>query len=131
MKPGERPQILLATAAICILLTSCLPFFFKTLFVDHTGHMGELFSPWIVGLLLFAYVYKQPWVRKLALIFCGIAAIFLLVVVIGLIALTDAKAITNSFLLLFQITTILILKDQEVKIYLDNYCKSTPVFDNK
>jgi hypothetical protein len=123
MNTRERAQILLAIAAICILLTSCLPLLFKTLFVDATGHM-EAFSPWIAGLIFFAYAYRQPWVEKLALIFCCISATMLLIVVIGLVGLGHGKVITNSFLLFLQIVTILILRDKEVKSYLRNYCVS-------
>ena len=125
MKPGERPQILLAIAGICILLTSFLPLLFKTLFVDATGHI-EAFSPGITALLFLAYADRQTWVGKLALIFCSISAIILLVVVIGLIASGDSKTITNSFLLLLQIATILILRNKEVKIYLRSYSLSQP-----
>jgi hypothetical protein len=122
MKPQEKPQILLAIAVICILLTSLLPIFFKTLFVDATGHM-EIFSPWIAALIFFAYAYRQPWIRKLALFFCGFAAI-MLAVFIAFGAFRGSKTIGLLFLLLLQIVTILILKDKEVKIFLNSYCLS-------
>jgi predicted membrane metal-binding protein len=122
MKPQERPQVLLAIAAICISLSSFLPIFFKTLFVHATGRM-EVFSPWVAALLLFAYVYRQLWVRKLALFFCGFAAI-MLIIFIGFEAFRDSKTIALSFLLLLQIVTILILKDKEVKIFLSSHSLS-------
>jgi hypothetical protein len=122
MKSQERPQILLAIAAICILFTSLLPIFFKTLFVDATGNI-KLISPWIAGLLFLGYASRQPWVRKLALVFCSFAAIMLLIV-IAFGDFRDSKTVALSFLLLLQIATIVILKDREVKIFLNSYCIS-------
>ena len=116
MNAKDRPAILLAIAALCILATSFLPLFFKTLFVEETGNI-KVISPWLTALLFLAYVYRKSWLRKVTLIVCSVAAI-MLIVIIGTGGFKDNKAIGLSFLLLFQVVTILILMNKEVKTFL-------------
>lgn len=116
MYPDHRAQRLLAIAAICIILTSLLPVYFKTFFVEESGRMN-LISPWFAALLLFALFYKRHWARRLTLVICYLLAFGLFITIIGNRA-HDYKSMGVFFLLLLQVVTILILRDRDVKDFL-------------
>jgi hypothetical protein len=115
MKPGDRPKLLLAVAALCLLTTSFLPIFLKTLFVEETGHYTPL-APGVAAALLVAYLFRKDLARNLTLILCTfLSFIFTLLIVITVA--NDGKYVGLLYLWLLQAVTILILRDRQVKDY--------------
>jgi hypothetical protein len=120
MKPVGRPKLLLAVAALCLLTTAFLPIFYKTLFVEESGHYTALAPPVAVALLI-AYLFRKDLARNLALILCTYLSVTLtLLMAMSLFA--DAKYIGLLYLWLLQAVTILILRDKQVK----DYVKTNP-----
>jgi hypothetical protein len=119
MKPGDRPRLLLAVAALCLLTTAFLPIFFKTLFVEETGHYTPL-APSITIALIIAFLFRKDMARILTLMLCNFLGV-VLTVLMAISLLNDAKYIGLLYLWLLQAVTILILRDREVKDYVKTY----------
>lgn len=119
MKPADRPKLLLAVAALCLLTTAFLPIFYKTLFVEETGHYTPLAPPVAVALLI-AYVFRKDLARNLTLMLCNfLGVVFTVLMAISL--LNDTKYVGLLYLWLLQAVTILILRDRQVKDYVKTH----------
>lgn len=117
MYAKDRPLLLVALVILCLVITSALPFYFKTLFVAESGNI-KVISPWISSVLILAFLGGRQWTRKATLFFCSLAA-FGLSLHFLVRGFSDYKSISHLFLLLLQLLCIAILRDEEVKHYLD------------
>ena len=117
MESKDRPLLLIAIVILCLVLTSALPFYFKTLFVEETGKMTVI-SPWLTAVLVLAFLGGRQWARRATLFVCCLAA-FSLTMIVLVSGFRDYKTIAHLFLLLLQLLCIAILRDEEVKNYLE------------
>jgi hypothetical protein len=117
MESKDRPVLLVALVIVCLFISSFLPTYFKTLFVAPTGNI-KIISPWVSALLILAFLGGRRWARRATLFMCGIAA-FGLAVYILMSGFRDYKTFSHVFMLLLQLLCIGILRDAEVKAYLE------------
>ena len=117
METKDRPLLLVALVILCLLITSALPFYFKTLFVAPSGNITVL-SPWLCAVLILAFLGGRQWARKATLLVCTLAAIGLTFILL-VEGFCDTKSVSLLFLLCLQLLCIAILRDEDVKAYLD------------
>jgi hypothetical protein len=125
-KLRTKPVYLLTIVEICLLASAFLPIYFKSFFVNNTGHLTVM-PPQLAIVLAFALAYKQEWARKTMILLAAIAVVVLCIILL-LSGFRDVQSAGLLFLLFLQIVSLAILSDHSVKHFLKH--KKQPANDN-